>query len=432
LAEALERLHEDDPASVAGELVRQYHASATLPGADRGAGHALAAGREARAAGAPGDAVMILRLGLDLVGEDTEVRPGVLGELARAEAEAGLFADAARTLEAAVSALEHRRGSGEAIAELVYAVGVAFTLAVVLQSFQETEPLIERALSAIGQTHSIAWARLKLLQRFGQPETIGPLRVVRLVRFDPEAVRIARSEGTEVDYAFTVESRDPAFGAELEQLIARIDGWRDPVARVRALINVVSYLALAEPGSSPAADRLSAQLRALADDVGLLPTRALARVFRGALHGGRGEFDAAAEQIDQASALLERQPMPGAMAAVVTLVEALTAQHVAADWPRLGGVMWNLARNPGEAGWPNLACAAFAAYAFARAGEVGRARSWAASFRRSNRPSCSSPSRAARSAWPAARCGSCAPRTSPSGCCPTPSRSSTRMDATDT
>src|SRR4029077_15854494 len=48
LAEALERLHEHDPARVAGELVRQYHASATLPGADRGAVQALTAGRQAR------------------------------------------------------------------------------------------------------------------------------------------------------------------------------------------------------------------------------------------------------------------------------------------------------------------------------------------------------------------------------------------------
>jgi predicted ATPase len=98
LAEALERLHGDDPARVAGELVRQYHASATLAGAHRGATHALSAAREAREAGAPADAVVFLRLGLDLVaGEDMATRARVLGELALAEAEAGLFEDAPRT-----------------------------------------------------------------------------------------------------------------------------------------------------------------------------------------------------------------------------------------------------------------------------------------------------------------------------------------------
>src|ERR1700722_16914438 len=53
LAEALERLHANDPGRVAGELVRQYHASATLPGAERGASLAVIAGQAARAAYAP-------------------------------------------------------------------------------------------------------------------------------------------------------------------------------------------------------------------------------------------------------------------------------------------------------------------------------------------------------------------------------------------
>src|SRR6202042_975647 len=86
LAETLERLHEHDVTRVAGELVRQYHASATLSGADRGAIYALTAAQVARSARAPGDAVVMLRLGLELVAAgDTETRASVLGELARAE-----------------------------------------------------------------------------------------------------------------------------------------------------------------------------------------------------------------------------------------------------------------------------------------------------------------------------------------------------------
>jgi DNA-binding CsgD family transcriptional regulator len=375
LAGALERLHESDPSRVAGELVRQYHASATLPGADRGATHALTAARAARAAGAPADAVMLLRLGLDLVSVgDTEARALVLGELARAEAEAGMLEDAPRTLEVAVSLLEQDGASGEAIAELVYAVGVAFTFAIALESVQAIAPLVARGLAAVGPTRSLAWARLKLLDRFAQPESVGPVHVLRPVHLDPEAVRIARSEGTEVDYAFTIDIWDRSLGADIEQLIVRIEGWRDPVARLRALVTVVAYLTLAEPGSSPAADRLCAELRALADDVGLVPDRALARLFRAALLGGRGEFDAATEQVGEAGARFERQSPAGAIPAVVTIVGELTGQHVAADWPRLAGVMWDLARAPGDAGWFSLAAAAFAAQAFACAGDVDRAR----------------------------------------------------------
>jgi DNA-binding CsgD family transcriptional regulator len=296
----------------------------------------------------------------------------VLSELAVAEAEAGRLEDAPRTLEAAVSLLEQGGAAGEAIAELVYAVGVALWTA--LASSRAIEPLVARALAAVGETRSLTWARLKLLHRFARPEAVGRVHVLRPVRLDPEAVRIARSEGTEADYAFTIESWDPSFGTEIEQLIARIDRWRDPVARLRALVNVVGYLTLPEPGSSPATDRLCAELRALADDVGLLPHRAFARVFRAALLGGRGEFDAAAEQIGQARALFERQSPSGTVPGLATLVGELNAQHVAANWPRLAAVMLGLARSPGDAGWLRLACAAFAAQAFASEGEVHRAR----------------------------------------------------------
>src|ERR1700731_4715484 len=158
---------------------------------------------------------MTLRLGLDLVGaDDTEVRAEGLGELALAEAEAGLFEEAPRTLAAAISLLERHGAPGEAIAELVYEVGGAFASVVALLSLQAIEPLIARALTALGHTRSLAWARLMLLYRFAQPETFGPLRVVRPVRFDPEAVRIARSQGTEADYGLTIDAWDPSFGAE--------------------------------------------------------------------------------------------------------------------------------------------------------------------------------------------------------------------------
>jgi DNA-binding CsgD family transcriptional regulator len=376
LAEALERLHERDPLRIAGELVRQYHASATLPGADRGAIHAVTAAQAARAAGAPGDAVVMLRLGLDLVAaEDSDARGRVLGELARAEAEAGLSEDAPRTLEAAVTLLE-QGGAHETIADLVYAVGVAFTFAVVPQNLDPLKPLIARGLASLGQTPGLAWARLKLLDRFARPGASGPIHALRPVRFDPEAVRIVRSEGTEADDALTIDGSagDPSFGAEVEQMITRIEGWRDPLARLRALIHVVGYLTLAKPGGSPATDRLSAELCALADDVGLVSNRALVRVFRAALLGGRGEFDASAAQIGEARELFERQSRAGSVPGVVTLVGELTTQHVAPDWPRLAGVMWDLGRSPGETGWLSMACAGFAAQAFACAGEADRAR----------------------------------------------------------
>jgi tetratricopeptide (TPR) repeat protein len=138
---------------------------------------------------------------------------------------------------------------------------------------------------------------------------------------------------------------------------------------------VVTHLTLTDPGGSPAADRLSTELRALADDVGLVPRRGLARVLRAALLGGRGEFDAAAEQIGAALTLFERPSRDGAIPGVVTLVGGLTAQHVAIDWPRQAATMWDLVRNPRAAGTLGLTCAGYAAQAFAHAGQVDQARS---------------------------------------------------------
>lgn len=394
-AQILERMYADDLAWVAVELVRQYHASAALPGAEAGVAHALTAARVARDANAPGDAVMVLRLGLDLVGQDARLRARVLGELAVAEAEASLFDQAPSTLEAAIGLLEGEGASGGVVAELVYRVGVVFTSAVAFESLRAIEPLIDRALAAIGSQEGrlgggegpvsqgewgpgdedggrrLAWARLKLLQRFARPETVGPVHVLRPAPLNPEAMRVARRHGTETDYALTIDAWDPTLRLGLEELVARIEGWRDRVARLRALTNIVGYLALADPGGSPDTERLCAELGALADDVGAAAHRTFARVFRAALLGAAGEFDAAAEQINQAGTLFESQPAAGSL---VTLVRELTAQHTAVDWPRLAERMWALARDPQSAGWLGLACAALAAQAHASAGNSEQAR----------------------------------------------------------
>jgi DNA-binding CsgD family transcriptional regulator len=369
LGGVLERLHEGDLAPVAGELARQYHASATLPGAQRGAIHALTAGRAARAAYAPADAVVTLGWGLDLVAaEDDDTRAGLLSELALAQAESGLFSDAPGTLEAAVSLLEQRTDRGDAIAELVYAVGKTLWVAPELLAIV---PLIERALTALGQQRNLAWARLKLVRRFVRRENLGPIPVLEWVRFEPEAVQIARDHGTEVDYANTLNGWLPSFNVD-ELLVARVDGWRDPAARMQALVAIVGELTLLETGSSPAiVDRRCDELSALADDVGFGPHRTFVRVFRAATLGGRGEFEAAAAQIRTAQALLSREP-PVSIEGLVTIVGELTAQHVDADWPRVAQAMWDLARSPENT--LSVACAAFAAHAHVLTGEVVRAR----------------------------------------------------------
>jgi DNA-binding CsgD family transcriptional regulator len=374
LADALERLHEKDLEPVAAELVRQYHASSTLAGADRGAAFAPVAARVARAAHAPDAAVSVLRLGLDLLtADETTTRTQLLSELALAEAEAGLVADVPRTLGVALDLLEEREAGGEGIAELLYEVAEAFWVAPA--GSLALKPLLERALDGLGGERNLAWARLRLLDHFLAPESFGPIPVLGWAPFDAEATRIAREHGTEADYYLTLDGWLPTFGVELDDLIERVDRWQDPIARMRALIPIVGYLSLLGPGRRGEAERLCAELESLSADFGLLPHRAVARVFRSALLGDAGEFGAAAEQADEAASLFRGDHPGRPFEALVALVEGLAARHVEIDWPALAATMWDLGRSLEHfSGWLSLACAGFGAEAYAIAGDGEQAR----------------------------------------------------------
>jgi DNA-binding CsgD family transcriptional regulator len=375
LAGVLERLYESDPAPVAAELARQYQESVTLAGAERGAVHALTAGRAARAAYAPEDAVTTLGRGLELASiEDREIRGRILSELTLAQADCGRFADSRDSLEAAVSLREQRPHGPGAIAEGVWALDPGFWVATA--GAAAIDAVVGRALVALGTERNLAWGRLKLLEQLIAPETFGPLRVLAWVPFDPEAVRIVRGQGTEIDFAHTVNGTFPRFGDEVTELIARVDGWQDPIARLHALANIVGYLTLMESGRTPAVtDRLCSEFTALADDVGLPAQRAAARAFRAMQLGNQGRLSAAADQIRDAYRQLADEPSGSWIQALVVMVEVLTAQHVEGDWRRVGDMMWALATGPGLfPGWTTVASAGFAAYAYARADELDRAR----------------------------------------------------------
>jgi DNA-binding CsgD family transcriptional regulator len=374
LAEVLERLHESDPTPVAAELVRQYRESATIVGAERGAVHALTAGQAARAAYAPEDAVKTLSLGLELaLLEDHDTRGRLLSELTLAQADCGLWTDSLGTLEAAVSLLGQRTDGPDAIAELMWALDPAFWVAAAGSAL--IAGTVDRALAALGDKRSLTWGRLKLLEQLIAPEAFGPIHVLAWVPFDPEAVQIVRDHGTEIDYAHTINGILPRFSNEVEQLIARVDGWQDPIARMYALANITGYLTLMELGRTPAVtDRLCSEFEVLADDMGLPAHRAAARAFRAMQLGNRGKLSAAADRIRDAHGQISDEPSGSWIGALVVMVEELTAQHVQSDWPRVADMMWALATGPELfPGWTTIASAAFAAYAYALVDEVDRA-----------------------------------------------------------
>lgn len=366
LAEALERRYEDPPPRVAAEIARQYHASATLPGAERGVSYALAAAEYARGVHASAPTVALLRLALGLVPDgDDALRARVLGSLAVAEAQATMPIRAVATLESAVELLERAGSAAVEIAELTYEVATAVWG--VAANPAGSAALIERALESLGDARSLLWARLKiLLTHFSEPIRSDPLSIVPFVALDPEARRIVRAQGTEGDIARTIEAAGPWSEDDMDWALTEVARWRDPAARCVGLLWIVSRLTLHRPGLGPPelAEKLCSELDTVAEEVGALLHRAMVPLFRSALHGARGSFDTAAEQLADARTLLGRLPET-VHRPVFLACEVLTSQHRDPEWWRSGEELWRSATpasNPGRsAPLPaSLACYAFA------------------------------------------------------------------------
>ena len=181
---------------------------------------------------------------------------------------------------------------------------------------------------------------------------------------DPEARRIVRAYGTEADIAITIDPWAPWEPGELEWAVSEIARWRDPAARTSGVMWVLTRLTLFDPQRSELAEKLCSEQEMLADQLGRLLARALVPLFRSTLHGERGSFDAAAEQLALARSLLDRLP-ERVHAPIFLWSEAFIAQHRDPDWWRVGDELWQTATVPSDPGFSGPLCAALACYAFA-------------------------------------------------------------------
>ncbi|MDQ3944628.1 MAG: hypothetical protein M3357_05650, partial [Actinomycetota bacterium] len=128
-AEALEAEHgvSVGPAD-AGEIAVQWHRSRGLPGSERGVDAALMAADHAQARGGHDEAVGFLRMSLDLLPDDDERRPRLLGRLGIVLAWALRHEEAADTAGEAADAIAETEGNEAAaayLAEATYVCGVA-------------------------------------------------------------------------------------------------------------------------------------------------------------------------------------------------------------------------------------------------------------------------------------------------------------------
>jgi tetratricopeptide (TPR) repeat protein len=138
LADEAEQFHGARAHEHAAEIAVQYHRSAGLPGAERGADHAIAAAEAAERAAALEELARFLRMALDLLPEGDERRPRILARLGVALAWSGASEEAGRVASEAGELLAATEGPGAAaeyladVAAGLWAVGaaaVAWTLA---------------------------------------------------------------------------------------------------------------------------------------------------------------------------------------------------------------------------------------------------------------------------------------------------------------
>ncbi len=367
LAETLEHIHAADLASHASEIARQYQASASLAGAERGAGYALLAAGRARAMHAAADAVEFLRMALDLTRrDDLRGRARVLGELARHHAEAVMVPEARKALDAAVTLLEESDAEGSEIAALVYEVGSIMAVPTTSSSIR---PLVARGLLAVGEEDPLARARLKLLERHGGQHGAS----VRWLNLDSRAVDVVRSQGNELDYARSIDPTAAWESGELERLFAVVQRWRDPAARLRALEMLATRIAITAPESPSVAQTIVDELAAIAEEVASPIAHALATMTRGAVLASQGRLAEGSAELSAARAMTSRWSRLTWLSRIATLNERLTTQHVMPDWEEMATTFQALAE---EADGSNarLIYTSWTSYAYARCERADEAR----------------------------------------------------------
>jgi DNA-binding CsgD family transcriptional regulator len=368
LAEMLEHADAERPVD-AGEIAVQYHASAALPGADRGLEYALRAAREATANTAHERAVRFLRIAGDLAAaRDAAVRAEVWCRLALAEGDALLLAEAERSIARALDALAEAGTEPRAAAEF---------LATAVRKLRDggappavCERFVERGLALLEGTRDLTWARLMLLRDRFETVSTGLVCATRWLGFDPEAVALARSIGDEDDYAHTIEPFDWRTREETAALLELARRWQRPAAVIRAL-NVACRDALFLHGDFAGALARARELREATTRYGSLPGQAEAVA---AMAGALRAFDLslACQTAEQAAELVGRLHPAHRLHVIIEVSLRITlAYYLDGDWPNLASEAAKHAAAPaiGRQGILGLYVGACAALAAARAGD---------------------------------------------------------------
>ena len=373
IALALERVRQESDLDYAAELAAQYHASASLPGAEHGIPHALDAARRAHEAHAHERAASFLRIARDLAGSrPAEEQAEILCALARCESEAVQLDRATQTTTAALEAMAAANAPPAARAEFLAAV--ARVLKEAGASAAVWRPLVECGLSFASDTRDLVWARLALLRDRFEPIRSGAIGAVRWLGSDAEAVAVARAGGDEEDYARTLEPLDCPGRDEIRAILARAASWTRPFAVLRAL-DVAGRALAYRHGDFPGALRVYEQLLAAGERYGSIPAQAEALSNFGSTQIAAGRLQEGKATIKRAMDLVARLGPDHRLHLMATTRAIGVGYYLDADWPALAAAGKAYATSEAAAHSPvGLVAAAFATLAAARAGDAAAAR----------------------------------------------------------
>jgi DNA-binding CsgD family transcriptional regulator len=380
IAQALEQAQAGQGQDYSPELAFQYHASAGLPGAERGIPFCLAAAEQAQAGYAHEQAVTFLRMARDLAALSPAAgRADIACRLAMAEAQALLLADAQRSAQTALTVLAESGATAGIMTEF---------LAVMARVLKEGgadsivwQPLVERGLALAGDLRNLTWARLMLLLDRVEPISTDFIYVSRWLGYEPEAVALAQIHGDEDDYARALEPLDWRNRAETESVLALARSWQRPTAMLRAL-DVVARDYIYRHGDIPQAAALLQELLVAGRRYGSIPAQAEALMQLVVCQALLGELAAAQSAFPQAQEMAARLgPTHRLRALALTAAESVLADYLEGDWPRLAQEAARFATDPQAGRGPlGLIAANFATHNYSRAGNVAEARRFLAAL----------------------------------------------------
>jgi DNA-binding CsgD family transcriptional regulator len=341
------------------ELAAQYHASAGLPGAERGIAYACAAAEAARERSSPSQAVVFLRMAADLAVEAAPAeRSDVLCRLSIAQAEAR--SDGVEgTVEAALAALAAGRSESESAVRLLESVARALK-----ESGSDPgrwEPFVDRALLLLGDRRDRLWAHLALLRDHFETVSSGIVSGACWRGSDPEAVAILHDVADEDDAASALNSLDWRPMEETLAILDRTRTWTRPRAIIRALEVVVRDL-LYRHGDPRLAATVVRELLGLAERCGSIPAQAEALAQLAVTQAAMGDLVSARNTARQAHERIVRLGAVHRLHFVEIGLASVLAGFLDVEWSEVAERATTFAAGTGAARSPlGLLSAAFAA-----------------------------------------------------------------------